>query len=88
MWKCRPSDLLFIHDDYIAAWSLNNAVWVFGMSLENALNENPRPSKEDKKEELRRARIIERWIPKAPGAAPEEPKLVKRGQFREPKITK
>lgn len=83
-----PSDLMHIHDDPVTAWSLNNSVWLFGMSLENALNKDPRPSKEEKKEELRRTRILNKWIPKAPGAAPEESKPAPKGKFREPKLTK
>ena len=84
-----PSQLLFIDDDPLAAWNLNNAVWMFGSALNHELEKNPTPDKESKKEEQRRTRIIVRWLPKAPGAAPdEEPKPVKKGQFRDPKPTK
>ncbi len=87
-WRVMPSQLMHIHDDPLTAWSLNNAVWLFGMSLESALNESPRPTKEDRKEEQRRTRILNKWIPQASGAAPEEPKPPAKGKFREPKITK
>lgn len=80
-----PSDLLGIRDDPLTAYNLNNAVWFFGTSLDNALNENPKPGKEERKEQQRRTRILDRWIPKAPDAPePEKP----RRAFAEPKVTK
>jgi hypothetical protein len=86
-FKVLPSDLLFIHDDPVAAYSLNNAVWLFGTSLEAELERNPRPDKETRKEQQRRTRILNRWIPKAPAAEQEEQPSKPTGKFREPRPT-
>lgn len=84
-WKCMPSELLSIHDDPLAAYSFNNAVWLFGMELEAELNKPAKPDKDSKKEEQRRTRVLNKWIPKAPGA-PEQVKPA--SQFATPRPTK
>jgi len=37
-WKVRPSDLLGVHDDYLA-WCVNEAVYEFGTACEEAVED-------------------------------------------------
>lgn len=61
-WNKLPSECFFIKDE-VAAFYFNRAVRLFGVSLENALNEVEQNSK--KKEIFKRAdkeRIYRKWL--------------------------
>ena len=81
-FKCRPSDILFVEDE-LAAYSLNNAVWVFGTALEAALNAVH--DKDPKREQAKRQRVLEKWIPEA--KAPDAPAKPAPHKFATPRAT-
>jgi hypothetical protein len=95
-WRVLPSQLLFMDpDDAIAAYSFNTAVWLFGTALENELNRNPKPTRDERKEEQRRTRILNKWLrdpepeePKAPGAPEESKPVAPARRFAEPRPTR
>lgn len=61
----RPSELAG-EEEPLAAFNLDNAVLTFGLALEQELEKaGHSPSKEEKKIEAARTRILRKWIPEA-----------------------
>jgi hypothetical protein len=89
-FRVLPCEVLRMQGDPLAEYSLNNAVWLFGSALEAELSKNPKPDKETRKEQQRRTRILDRWIPKASDATGGKAEEVNRpaSAFRTPTPTK
>ena len=68
-----PSNLVGLTDPW-DAYRFNRAVYHFGTELEEAMNKVPK-GRNDKQTEIRRMRVLQKWIPEA--ASGEK-------QFRDP----
>lgn len=75
-WRCRPSELLAIDDDYVA-YCLDQAVGYFGRELEHALEQAGSGAKDDNEAAWRRKVVIDRWL----GDESEKPR---RGTYADP----
>lgn len=62
-WHCRPSEVLYLSDDWMMMFSVDQAVWTFGSALENALEEAAASAKKESGKERARQKVIRQWLP-------------------------
>jgi hypothetical protein len=65
VWKKLPSELLHLGPDAnpTDAYSIDQAVWSFGVALDNALQAAEDSKKHDRGKKAARAAVLARWLP-------------------------
>lgn len=69
-YNARPSELLGITDDGLAAYHLDECIWMFGRELDNALEKALQPERQGRKtkpltpaqQHLRTMDVLEKWL--------------------------
>lgn len=81
-YRCRPSELLHIHDE-VAAYHLDRAVAVFGTALDNELDERTEGAKTRKDARAKARLVLDKWL-REPEEEQEEVTEKRVGGFRAP----
>lgn len=55
--------MLYLSDDWLMMYSVDQAVWTFGTALENALEEAAQSAKKESGKERARQKVIRQWLP-------------------------
>jgi hypothetical protein len=71
-WKKLPSELLHLgpEDDPFDAYSIDQAVWSFGNTLEQELQAAEDSKKSDRAKRGARAQVMKRWFPHSKDVGP------------------
>jgi hypothetical protein len=64
MWRCQPSEILYLDpSDWQTCFSVDQAVWNFGVALEEALDQAAKNTKNDRQRERARNKVFAQWLP-------------------------
>ncbi len=69
-WSTRPSEIYGIKDA-VAAYYFDQAVTLFGQSLENAIHNATKDAKNDNEAERKANLVMDRWVRQKENAGPQ-----------------
>lgn len=61
-WSTRPSEILRV-TDWMAAYSIDQAVWNFGTALQAALDKAEDEGKNKNQKRRKREQVLKKWLP-------------------------